>query len=96
MASLFPLNPVYGAHVAPQRCPILRYGYKHYYDTIKFIPCQCTTSPTRVYSFRRRNCSTKRDEGVQPQTARVFNWGAIFMNVSFEATKDKRKRQKNI
>lgn len=31
-----------------------------------------------MYSFRRRNCSTKRDEGVQPQTARVFNWGAIF------------------
>ena len=26
MASLFPLNPVYGAQVAPQRCPILQTG----------------------------------------------------------------------
>jgi len=26
MASLFPLNPVYGARVAPQRCTILRHG----------------------------------------------------------------------
>ena len=26
MASLFPLKPVYGAHVASQRCTILRYG----------------------------------------------------------------------
>ena len=31
-----------------------------------------------MYSFRRRNCSAKCDEGVQPQTAEVFNLGAIF------------------
>lgn len=27
-ASLSLLNPIYGAHVAPQRCTILRYGKK--------------------------------------------------------------------
>ena len=31
-----------------------------------------------MYSFCRRHCSTNCDEGVQLQTARVFNWGAIF------------------
>ena len=49
-----------------------------YYDTIYFALCQCTTSPSGVYSFCRRHCSTNCDEGVQLQTARVFNWGAIF------------------
>lgn len=41
--------------------------------------CQCTTSPSEVFSSRRRHCSSKCDEGIQLQPARVFNFGTIFI-----------------
>ncbi len=43
-----------------------------------FISCQCTTTPTRVYSFERRRCSVYSDDTVQLKTAQVFNNTAIF------------------
>lgn len=48
----------------------------------------CSTSPSGVFSFYRRHCSVKCDEGVQPQTAKVFNWGAIFSELALK-TRDR-------
>ena len=64
-ASLSLLNSVYGAQVAPQRCPIFCDGYNHFYDTTEVHKSQCTTAPTRVFSLLRRRCSVSNGTGVQ-------------------------------
>lgn len=63
MASLFPLTP-YPALRSHSCVALSSVRLKHYYDTIYFALCQCTTLPSRVYSFsvegvqlRRRHCS---------------------------------------
>ena len=55
---------------------ILSIGY--WYDTAEYSLCQCTTMPSKVYSFERRHCSVFSDEGVQFGTAEVFNDAAVF------------------
>ena len=72
-ASLSLLNPVHGAQVAPQRCPILRDGKKHFYDTIciRFMSMyNCCAegvqfAATEVFSLLRRHCSVSNGAGVQ-------------------------------
>ena len=43
----------------------------------------CTTPPSQLYSFERRDCSVFSDEGVQFRTAEVFNLAAVFINLAF-------------
>lgn len=57
-------NPIHGAHVAPQRCTILRYGEKQIYDTKYSIVCQYSiraVAPLNpggaIAQFQRNDCS---------------------------------------
>ena len=83
-ASLSLLNPVHGAQVAPQRCPILRDGKKHFYDTIciRFMSMyNCCAegvqfAATEVFSFLRRHCSVSNGAGVQRE--RYIHEGSPF------------------
>lgn len=63
-------RPVHGYHSSRQpyiqrsgRTPVLPYPplrLQHYYNTILFVFCQCTISPSWVFSLLRRECSTAR------------------------------------
>ena len=70
MVSLFPLNPVYGARVAPQCCLILSY------KSIFSIP---PNKPVVNVQLCLRGCSVCANGTVQPIATKVFNWGAALL-----------------
>ena len=82
-ASLSPLNPAtaLGALLSVALSSVT--AKSNYMIPFVFISCQCTTMPTKVYSFERRRCSVYSDDTVQFQTAQVFNDTAIFTSTNF-------------
>ena len=66
--------PIIGAQVAPLRCIILRYGQKHFHDTIpvarksmyNFTDEGTQYQPTKVYSLKRCGCSTQPSYSPYP------------------------------
>ena len=73
LASLSPLNPATALWSLLSVALSSVTAKSNYMIPFVFISCQCTTTPTRVFSFERRQCSIFSDGGVQFTPTTLFN-----------------------